>query len=161
MRQIITLPLLLILITGTKILCQAEELRLFSIHEGHYVMSEKIEKSDAEWRSLLSREQYHILREKGTEAAFSGSLWNEHRHGAYSCAGCGLDLFHSEQKYDSGTGWPSFSATVAEENILREEDNSFFMRRTEVLCARCSGHLGHVFPDGPPPGGERFCMNSL
>lgn len=140
--------------------CFAAELRLFSVQDGGYIMSEKIEKSPAEWRSQLSREQFHILREKGTEAAFSGPLWNEHRAGTFHCAGCGLDLFRSEYKYDSGTGWPSFSAAIAEENVTREADNSFFMRRTEVLCARCGGHLGHVFPDGPRPGGERFCMNS-
>lgn len=138
----------------------AEPIRVYSVSEGKYVMTEKVVKSEAEWKEILTPEQFHILREKGTERAFSGKLHANHEHGIYRCAGCGLDLFRSEDKYDSGTGWPSFYAPVAAENVLTEEDRSFFMRRTEVLCARCGGHLGHVFGDGPAPTGQRYCMNS-
>jgi len=138
----------------------AGALRVYSVAEGKYVMTEKVVKSEAEWRQVLTPEQFHILREKGTERAFSGSLHANHAHGIYRCAGCGLDLFRSEDKYDSGTGWPSFYAPVAAENVRFEEDRSFFMTRTEVLCPRCGGHLGHVFGDGPPPTGKRYCMNS-
>lgn len=138
----------------------AEPLRVYSVSEGKYVMTEIVNKSEEEWRRILTPEQYHILREKGTERAFSGSLHANHAEGIYRCAGCGLDLFHSGSKYDSGTGWPSFYAPVAPENVRFEDDRSFFMSRTEVVCARCRGHLGHVFGDGPPPTGKRYCMNS-
>jgi peptide-methionine (R)-S-oxide reductase len=133
-------------------------IKVFS--EGKYAMSEKVVKNETEWKQMLSPEQFHILREKGTERAFSGKYWNNHEHGIYRCAGCGLDLFRSESKYDSGTGWPSFTEPIAPENIVTRADNSFFMRRTEVLCARCEGHLGHVFNDGPAPKGLRYCLNS-
>lgn len=123
-------------------------------------MADKVEKSEEEWRRDLTPEQFHILREKGTERAFSGKLWNNHERGIYRCAGCGLDLFLSEAKFESGTGWPSFSAPAAPENVRTEKDRGFFMTRTEVLCARCGGHLGHVFGDGPEPTGLRYCMNS-
>lgn len=138
----------------------AASLRVYSASEGKYVMSEKVSKSEEEWRRLLTPEQYRILREKGTERAFSGSLHAKHEQGIYRCAGCGLDLFRSESKYDSETGWPSFYAPVAAENVRFEDDRGFFMTRTEVLCARCGGHLGHVFGDGPAPTGKRYCMNS-
>jgi len=138
----------------------AEPLKVFSASEGKYVMTEIVEKSEEEWRRLLTPEQFHILREKGTERAYSGKLHANHEHGIYRCAGCGLDLFNSESKYDSGTGWPSFSAPVAPENVRFEDDRGFFMTRTEVLCARCGGHIGHVFDDGPAPSGKRYCMNS-
>lgn len=141
-------------------LAAAGLLRVYSVSEGEYVMSEKISKSEQEWRRQLTPEQFHILREKGTERAFSGKLHANHEEGVYRCAGCGLDLFHSDSKYDSGTGWPSFYAPVAPENVRFAEDRSFFMTRTEVLCARCDGHLGHVFGDGPAPTGKRYCMNS-
>lgn len=137
-----------------------ESIRVFSATEGTYFMSERIEKSEQEWREQLSPEQYHILREKGTERAFSSTLHENHEDGIYRCAGCGLDLFSSEKKYDSGSGWPSYYAPVAKENVKFEEDRSFLMVRTEVLCARCDGHLGHVFGDGPPPSGQRYCINS-
>ena len=138
----------------------AEPLKVYSVSEGKYVMTEKVVKSDKEWRKILTPEQFHILREKGTERAYSGKLHANHDHGIYRCAGCGLDLFSSESKYESGTGWPSFYAPVAPENVRFEEDRSFFTTRTEVLCPRCGGHLGHVFDDGPEPTGKRFCMNS-
>ena len=117
-------------------------------------------KSDAEWRAELTPEQYRILREKGTERAFSGKYWNHHAPGVYACAACGNPLFDSETKFDSGTGWPSFTAPAAQTSVKTHEDNSHFMSRTEVLCRRCDSHLGHVFDDGPAPTGLRYCMNS-
>lgn len=135
-------------------------LRVYSVSEGKYIMTERVDRSPAEWRQILTPEQFHILREKGTEPAYSGKLWNNHAHGIYRCAGCGLDLFRSESKYESRTGWPSFYQPVAPENIRTETDRSFFSVRNEVLCARCDGHLGHVFGDGPEPTGKRYCMNS-
>ena len=123
-------------------------------------MSEKIEKTDAEWRSELSAEQYHILRQKGTERAFTGEYWNTKTPGIYLCAGCGLELFASEAKFDSGCGWPSFTIPADEANVDEHVDRSHGMARTEVTCSRCGGHLGHVFPDGPDPTGLRYCINS-
>jgi peptide-methionine (R)-S-oxide reductase len=123
-------------------------------------MTEKIAKSDADWAHELTSTQYRILREKGTERAFSGQFWNEHRAGTYRCAGCGEELFDSAAKFDSGTGWPSFWQPAEPGAVETETDRSFFMRRTEVLCAACGGHLGHLFPDGPRPTGMRYCINS-
>lgn len=122
--------------------------------------SSTVEKSEAEWQKELSPEQYQILRRKGTERAFTGRYWNHHDHGMYRCAGCGTELFSSETKYDSGSGWPSFTAPAEAENVATDTDTSYGMARTEVLCAKCHGHLGHVFPDGPGPEGLRYCINS-
>lgn len=124
------------------------------------VMTEKVVKTDAEWRAQLSPEEYKILRDKGTEFPFRGKYNKETKVGIYTCAGCGTPLFHSDTKYDSGSGWPSFWAPLQEEHIALKEDNSYFMKRTEVVCARCDGHLGHVFDDGPKPTGLRYCLNS-
>jgi len=119
-----------------------------------------VEKTDEEWRKSLTPEQYQVLRKKGTERAFSGKLWDNHEPGVYRCAGCGQELFDSEAKFDSGTGWPSFSRPASPESVATEDDRSLLMKRTEVLCGRCGGHLGHVFDDGPEPTGARYCMNS-
>jgi peptide-methionine (R)-S-oxide reductase len=121
---------------------------------------ERVERSDEEWREHLSPEAFRITRKKGTERAFTGSYWNEKRSGLYRCVCCGTPLFRSDDKYDSGTGWPSFSDVADPANVRHEEDRSLFMRRTEVVCAACDAHLGHVFPDGPAPTGLRYCINS-
>ncbi|HEX8926587.1 MAG TPA: peptide-methionine (R)-S-oxide reductase MsrB [Terriglobales bacterium] len=121
---------------------------------------DKIEKSEAEWRKDLSPQQFHVLRQKGTERAFTGEYDHVFDPGMYRCAGCGAELFSSEAKYDSGCGWPAFFQPADPNAVEYHEDNSFGMRRVEVTCARCGGHLGHVFPDGPRPNGNRYCINS-
>ena len=135
-------------------------IKLYSVAAKGQIMSEKIVKTEEEWKKQLTPEQYHVIREKGTEAPFSGATWNNHDKGVYHCAACGNDLFSSDHKYDSGTGWPSFWQPVAPENVTEKPDNSLFSRRTEIVCSRCDGHLGHVFNDGPKPTGLRYCMNS-
>lgn len=120
----------------------------------------RVQHTPAEWKKLLSPAQYHVLREEGTEPAFTGAYWNEHRKGSFVCAGCGLELFASAQKFDSGTGWPSFWKPAIASHVAQKTDASFGMERTAVECARCGGHLGHVFDDGPAPTGLRYCINS-
>jgi peptide-methionine (R)-S-oxide reductase len=121
---------------------------------------EKVQKTEEEWQRELTPEQYRVLRQKGTERAFTGELVDNHKGGVYKCAGCGAVLFSSDTKFDSGSGWPSFTQPLNEENVEEESDATYGMKRTEVLCAQCEGHLGHVFEDGPRPTGLRYCINS-
>jgi peptide-methionine (R)-S-oxide reductase len=124
-------------------------------------MPKKIVKTDEEWRRTLTPEQYAVCRQKGTERAFTGRYWDHHGDGVYRCSACGEPLFDSATKFDSGTGWPSFYQPIAQDSVETVDDTSHGMRRTEVVCAACGAHLGHVFPDGPRPTGERYCMNSV
>lgn len=139
---------------------QASKIRIFNVDKSAYEEVEKIHKTEAEWEKALTPKQFCIIRKQETEHAFTGELLKNKKEGRYICAACGTDLFASGTKFDSGTGWPSFFQPVALENVVLKEDNSHFMARTEVLCARCDAHLGHMFDDGPPPTGKRFCINS-
>ena len=146
--------------SGEKLMADTGQVKVYSLETGEYMLSDKVVKTEQEWRQLLTPEQYHILREQGTERPFTGATWDNKEHGIYRCAGCGLDLYHSDSKYKSGTGWPSYYQPVAEENVSVREDGSYFMTRNELVCSRCGGHLGHVFDDGPPPTGKRHCINA-
>lgn len=134
---------------------------LYAQQEKDNNMSKKVIKSDAEWATCLTPEEYKILREKGTEMAFTGKYYNHKEDGTYTCAGCDYELFSSETKFDSGTGWPSFYQALDKDRIIEKEDNALGMTRVEILCARCESHLGHVFNDGPNPTGLRYCVNSV
>lgn len=137
------------------------KIRVYSAEKGDYIMTNKVIHTPAEWQTLLTSEQYHVLREEGTERAFTGKLLKNKDHGVYRCAACGNDLYLSDHKFDSGTGWPSYYKAIAPENVSIREDRSFFMTRNELICSRCDSHLGHVFDDGPAPTGKRHCINSV
>ena len=170
MRSAISLMLILVALIAVSIgtvgaktdaeLTRNVQIKVYSLAAGDYIFSAPVIKSESDWQQQLTPEQFHILREQGTERAYSGEYWKSHGHGVYRCAACGLDLYHSKDKYDSGTGWPSFYQPVAGENIATRSDRSFFTVRNELICARCQSHLGHVFGDGPPPTGKRHCINS-
>jgi len=164
LKALATLPILvggLGLRPGLLRAANDKKIKLFSVSRGGYFVTDRVEKTEDEWRRQLSPEAYHVTREKGTEAPFSGRYWNNHEDGIYRCVCCGLDLFDAKTKYDSGTGWPSFYRPVAEENVALAVDTSYFMIRNECVCARCDAHLGHVFDDGPEPTGKRYCINSV
>jgi peptide-methionine (R)-S-oxide reductase len=137
------------------------EVEVYSVEEGRLITTDRVERSEQEWRTLLEDDQYEVTREHGTERAYSGSLWDNTQEGVYRCVACENDLFLSSSKYDSGTGWPSFYEPVHEANIGTRRDRSLWMVRTEVHCVRCGAHLGHVFEDGPVPTGLRYCINSV
>jgi len=135
---------------------------LIRIHKGGLQLAQdKIEKSDEEWKNILTPEQYQVMRHKGTERPFSGNLYYNKEKGIYTCAACGQELFSSDKKFESGTGWPSFYDVISSDKVRLQEDNSYSMHRTEIVCSRCGSHLGHVFEDGPDPTGKRYCINSL
>ena len=138
----------------------AERVPIFDAMKGQVVLMETVRKSDAEWQKLLTPEQFAVARKKGTERPFANAYWNQHGEGRYQCICCGTDLFDARTKFDSGTGWPSFWQPIDLHNVKLASDFSHLLRRTEVLCARCDAHLGHVFDDGPAPTGQRYCMNS-
>lgn len=143
------------------VMMSSGQIRVYSAEQGDYILTDRVVKTEAEWQQLLTPEQYQVLREEGTERAYTGALLNNKEHGVYRCAACDNDLYLSEHKFDSGTGWPSFYQAIAEENVSTRVDRSFYMIRNELICSRCSSHLGHVFDDGPPPTGKRHCINSV
>lgn len=139
----------------------AAQIRVYSAAKKGYEVVNKVKKSEEEWKKELTPEQFEVLRKQGTERAFTGPYWDAHDRGIYKCAACGNDLFSSETKFDSGTGWPSFYQPIASENVETETDSGYGMIRTEVHCSRCGSHLGHIFNDGPKPTGLRYCINSV
>ncbi len=139
---------------------ESDRIEIYSAEKEGYIVVKRVHKTEKEWKEQLTAEEFYVTRKKGTERAFTGKYWNSHADGIYKCVGCETDLFRSETKYDSKTGWPSFYAPIDPKNIRTEEDSSWFVKRIEVLCRRCDAHLGHVFDDGPKPTGLRYCINS-
>jgi len=148
-------------ITGAENIGNSGKIKLYSQQQKGYIMADKINKTEAEWKQVLTQEQFQVLRKQGTERAFTGEYAHTKDKGIYKCAACGTDLFSSDTKFESGTGWPSFWKPIAPENVASETDSSYGMARSEVHCARCGGHLGHIFNDGPKPTGLRYCINSI
>ena len=159
-----TLILTLLLVVGGFLLIRtaiAQKKKPVSELKGEKRMTEKIVKSEEEWKKVLTPEEFYVVRQKGTERAFTGRYWDNHESGDYLCIACGQELFSSETKYESGSGWPSFWTPLAAERVAEHVDDALFMRRVEVVCSRCDAHLGHVFEDGPEPTGLRYCINSV
>ena len=161
LKQILLLILLIAFFNIPEVISmEAKKVTIFDVKQNATTEVGKVVKSEEEWKKLLPKEAYTIVRKKGTERAFSGEYHDNKGDGIYKCVACGTDLFSSKTKFDSGTGWPSYYEPVSEDNVSTAVDKSFFSTRTEVLCARCDAHLGHVFDDGPPPTGKRYCINS-
>ncbi len=154
------LPALAVLATAV-VAREIDKVRVYSVDKGGFIMTEKVVKTDEEWKKSLTAQEFDVARKKGTEPPFTGKYWNNHEKGIYKCICCGNDLFDSETKFESGTGWPSFWQPVNEANLEQAEDKSFLMRRTEAVCRKCGAHLGHIFEDGPKPTGLRYCINSV
>lgn len=159
MSKIIMMVLSVLFLLNAHV-CLADTVHVFDAATGAYTDIKTVEQTPEEWKKQLTSIQYEVTREQGTERAFTGDSYDNHKKGIYKCIGCGLDLFNSEDKFESGTGWPSFTRPIAKENVAYTTDSTLFMNRTEVHCPRCGAHLGHVFDDGPAPTGKRFCMNS-
>ena len=168
MKQLMMVVLLILFLTTTgrtemkkqEIASSGGKIKIYNAEEMSYEEVMPVTKTEGEWKKILTPQQFNVTRKHGTEHAFTGEYWNNKKHGIYKCIDCGTDLFSSETKFESGTGWPSYWQPIAKENVGTTTDKNFFMVRTEVHCARCGAHLGHVFDDGPPPTQQRYCINS-